>query len=104
MSLPGFTAEVSAYKTSNTYYGTSSTFTSAGSGAVFLQQSSCEEQCRQTLNRCRSRCDIQFDICRQSCPPPCDPGPICSVLPGAPPCCSGRCEPLGIGGLGFCTG
>ena len=89
MSLPGFTAEVSAYKTSNTYYGTSSTLTSDGSGAVFLQQSSCQEQCQQ-----------EFDSCLQNCPP-------CSTFlcgSGRPPCCRGACVPLGIGGLMACSG
>ena len=97
MSLPGFTAEASAYKTSNSYYGISRMFPSGASGAVFPQQSMCEDMCLATRNRCRRGCDDRFNSCRQQCPPCLAPGRICTP-DQAPPCCNGDCIPI-LGGI-----
>ncbi len=96
MSLPGFTAEASAYKTSNSYYGISRTFTSGDSSTVFAQQSSClrlGDNCSTLVGPpcCgESRCSGVFGICED----PIRPNP--PTMPPPRPDCAERgqfCDP-----------
>lgn len=111
MSIPGFSAETSLYKTSQSYHGPRSRPAGDAGSTIVAQQSACVSVCLTAAticrNACRSPCCVSVpfvgDVCIPGCTDVCDAAcnvglGICVELCGGPP--SSPPPPGGGGGGG----
>ena len=82
MSVPGFNADASAYRTSRRYYMRGATAES--SGALFPAQQACPPQC---IRRCEAGCRADGNsqsFCQNLCRLDCEAYGLCEPLPPPP--------------------